>query len=214
MQWLKNHIKDDIIGFLLLAYIVGSILIFSAGHFIAFKLSDGEKVNGDVLWLTALAIFWYAYETYQLKICTTEQVALQEEIMVNEFLPIVEPIARGNGSTLKNNTFKELYIRNLGKGPAKYIRLYIQGIQIVEPMSLASNEEISIDVDAADKQILREILVDKPERLEMKLEYEDIYYRKFITSSIVLTANKGSHSYTLKRGRWDFENIPIKNKAR
>lgn len=210
MQWLKNHIKEDIIGFLLLAFLIGVGLIFFAGRFTAFNISDGEKVNGAVLWLTALAIFWYAYETYQLKKSATDQVTLQEEIMLNEFLPILEPISQSGGPVLKTASFRNLRIRNLGRGPAKYIKVYVGALEVQANLSLASQEAESVFVQKASQPQLRKLLAAEEQKLKLKIEYEDIYGRKFRTGNITLTRDAKTAGYHLKKGSWDFVRLPGK----
>src|ERR1700745_153507 len=119
MKYLKELIKHHIIAVLFFWFVLGTIFIWFIGAMSTVRITDDGKLSGTVLWLTALAIFWYAYETYQLKLSTSQQADLQEVIMQNEFLPILEPIGRAKGATLKNGQFSDFQMRNLGKGPAK-----------------------------------------------------------------------------------------------
>src|SRR4051812_16667740 len=123
MKFLKEIIKQDVIAFLLFCFLAGACFVWWGDSRGWLHLSDGEKINSTVLWLTALAIFWYAYETYQLKKTSGEQAAIQEEIMLNEFLPILEPLAPARGAVLENSGL-HMQIRNLGRGPAKCIEVY------------------------------------------------------------------------------------------
>ena len=228
MQPLKQAIKQHVIWFLGGCFVVGAALIVGSGQ-LAFHLSNDEKVNASVLWLTSLAIFWYAYETYQLKQNTSEQVAIQEVIMQNEFLPILEPVAAGQNGKASTNTgakvgsnnskntgkeasltagrFKNFQVRNLGRGPAKYIELRIGNSTVPLEWSLASGERETVQLPADARREIAALLRDGPAKIRLRLVYQDIYKRKFQTEHIVFDKTSQGTTYRLRQGTWDFKRI-------
>ena len=210
MKWLKQKIKTNVIILLLLCFSVVSALIWLSQH-LGIKLTDGEKLNAMVLWLTALAILWYAYETYQLKKNTSDQVNIQEDIMLNEFLPIIEPLGRG-AKLLKNGSFSNLRLRNLGKGPAKYIELSAMGAKINLNMSLAGGGEEQLgSADSQSAKQLASLLKARPKQVKAKISYQDIYKRQFVTNNVIFDL-KSNGSYVLRPGSWDFKRISKNNR--
>lgn len=204
MKWLKELVKQDIIAFLFVCFLIGVTLIWSADQWSNIHLSNDGELNASVSWLTALAIFWYAYETYQLKKSTSDQVDIQEEIMLNEFLPILEPLAIKKSAVLQNGKLQNLYVRNLGKGPAKYVQICVGSVKVSANFSVAAGEDEVVDMDDAAKQQLATLTRAKPKTLTMKIIYEDIYARKFTTENIRLDRHAKSEVYTLHHGAWDF----------
>jgi len=207
MRRFKEAVKRDIIGTLFFCFLLGTGFIWLGSAYDWLQMTDGEKINGTVLWLTALAIFWYAYETYQLKKSTADQVEIQEEIMLNEFLPILVPVRKGPRAVLRNNDLSKLCIRNLGKGPAKYVEIYFGSVKIDMNSSLAGGEEESVKIEATTQQALRQILVDSPASLKMRITYKDIYSRRFQTVNILWDKTGPGQTYTLRQGAWDFKRL-------
>ncbi len=206
MRRFREAIKADIMGFLLLCFLIGVSFIWFAGDFTDFHLSNDARVSDTVLWLTSLAIFWYAYETYQLKQSTSDQVNLQEEIMLNEFLPIIEPTQKGRGPILTGKELKGLRLRNLGKGPAKYIEVYIDTVKVSLDSSLASDEAETVSLGVSNKRAMTSVLAGNPDRIKLKITYQDIYNRKFKTDNIFLDKT-GRGNYSLREGAWDFKRV-------
>ena len=207
MRRFKEAIKQDVIGFILLCFLVGAGFIWLGDAYGILKLTDADKISDTVLWLTALAIFWYAYEAYQLKLSTAQQVELQEVIMQNEFLPILEPVAAKTGdAVLRGGNFTNLQIRNLGKGPAKYIEIYIGGTEVAMNWSLASSEAEAVKVDRESKPAVKELLAKAPTTVRVRILYQDIYKRKFQTEHIVFDRTARGR-YTLVQGSWDFKRV-------
>jgi hypothetical protein len=204
MKWLKGIIKRDVISFLITCFLIGAALIWLLPHFTGFKLSDDARINDTVLWLTSLAIFWYAFETYQLKKNTTEQVRVQEDIMLNEFLPILEPIGQ---AALSPAGLKNMYIRNLGKGPAKYIKVYIGKEKIVLNWSLAGGEQESISLEAGARRQVNSLLNTAPGAINVKIKYQDIYKRRFQTENVIFDRTGRGKTYRLRQGTWDFKRL-------
>ncbi|HSX45727.1 MAG TPA: hypothetical protein VLG27_01835 [Candidatus Saccharimonadia bacterium] len=206
MRRFKEAVKQDIIGFLLFCFLLGAGFIWLGNGYGWIHLSDGDRVNATVLWLTSLAIFWYAYETYQLKQSTADQVDLQEEIMLNEFLPILEPVATGRGALIKNGQLQNLQIRNLGRGPAKYVEAYLGSVNVALNLSLAAGEQEPLRLDATFRQAVREALTLKPATVRMRIKYQDIYGRKFQTEHVVFERQTVG-TYKLRQGTWDFKRL-------
>lgn len=207
MKGLKGIVKQDIIGFLLLCFIVGAGLIWMVAAYGLIQVSDGDKINETVLWLTSLAIFWYAYETYQLKLITSEQVAIQEVIMQNEFLPILEPVAtKGNYARLRAGRLSGFEVRNLGRGPAKYIELHVGKLHLPLEWSLAENERKQVQLPAINRPAIIEQLQTDPRMVNFRLTYQDIYKRKFQTQNIFFDRLERG-TYTLRQGTWDFKRV-------
>lgn len=203
---LKELIKRHIIAFLLIWFVIGTVVIWAVGDVSDVHVTGDGKISGTVLWLTALAIFWYAYETYQLKISTSEQVVMQEVIMQNEFLPILEPIGKGTGARLQAGRFTNLEIRNLGKGPAKYIELHLGRATLPLNWSLASGEHKTVRLTAAERRIIAEAMQDSA-RIRLRLTYQDIYKRVFQTEHIVFDKAPRGAGYRLRSGAWDFKRV-------
>jgi hypothetical protein len=207
MKRVKETVKQNIVAVLFLCFLVGAALIWTAGWF-SFYLSNDEKVNATVLWLTSLAIFWYAYETYQLKISTSDQAAIQEVIMQNEFLPILEPVAgKGGAASLQAGRFRNFELRNLGRGPAKYIELHVGATVIPLDFSLASGERESIAAPLIMRREVARLLATKPGKLRVRITYQDIYKRKFQTEHIVFDKPTRGEIYKLRQGSWDFRRV-------
>ncbi len=190
-----------------LCFLLGAGFIWLGGRLSWVNLSDDGRVSDTVLWLTALGIFWYAYETYQLKMSTSKQVDMQEEIMLNEFLPIIEPLQKGKGPIIKNGNLQKLYLRNLGKGPAKYVDVYVGKIKISSNRSLAVEESELVMMDLEAKKALDEVMAEGPAKLVAKIAYQDIYARKFKTDNIILDKAVGNKNYTMRHGTWDFKRL-------
>jgi hypothetical protein len=203
---LKEIIKNNILIFLGSAFLIGAVVISTADYFLWFDLSAEAKLNAIVLWLTSLAIFWYAYEAYQLKISTSKQTDNQEEIMLNEFLPILAPAEKKQPAVLQNSSLKNFYIHNFGKGPAKYVEVYVGRVKVCSDHSVSKGEDEEIRVKPESRTRLKELLCSAPAKLSVKICYEDIYGRRFKTVNIVLDKN-AKDRYTIRRGKWDFERI-------
>jgi hypothetical protein len=207
MKEFKELIKRNIVAVLLLFFLVGAGFIWAAGWF-SFYLSNDEKVNATVLWLTSLAIFWYAYETYQLKISTSDQAAIQEVIMQNEFLPILEPVSgKGSGASWQGGRFHNFEMRNLGRGPAKYMQLHVGAIHVPLEFSLAGGERGMVTLPLAARRELTQFLKTQPAKLQLRIIYQDIYKRKFQTEHIVFDKRARGAGYQLRQGSWDFRRV-------
>jgi hypothetical protein len=207
MKRLKEAIKADIMGFLLVCFLLGAGFIWLGSAYGWLRLSDGDKVNSTVLWLTALAIFWYAYEAYQLKLSNTNQAELQEVIMQNEFLPILEPVAtRASGAVLRGGNFSGLQVRNLGKGPAKYIEIVVAGVHAELEWSLASGEHEILRLPPAVRAQVKAAMAEQPAKVSLRLIYQDIYKRKFQTEHVAFE-RKPRGEYRLRQGSWDFKRL-------
>lgn len=206
MRRFKHAIKQDIVGFLLVCFLVGAGFIWLANGYALLHLSNGEEINATVLWLTALAIFWYAYETYQLKQSTSIQANLQEVIMLNEFLPILEPVSSGGVATLSGGRLQNLQIRNLGKGPAKYVEIYLGSVRVAMNWSLAGGEQEPVRLNTEVRAAVREALLLKPAVFRMRIRYQDIYGRRFETNHIAFD-KVARGGYRLKQGTWDFKQL-------
>lgn len=207
MKRLKETIKQDIVAFLLICFLIGTGFIWIGAAYHLMYLSDGEKLNATVLWLTALAIFWYAYETYQLKMNTSEQVDIQEVIMQNEFLPILEPIsAKGKQGALRNGRLSSFEVRNLGRGPAKYIEIHIGKLHTPLEWSLAEHERKSVQLPVDMRREVATLLQNAPATVNLRLTYQDIYKRKFQTQNIIFDRLPRG-GYTLRQGTWDFKRV-------
>lgn len=206
MKWLKTVIKEDVIGFIILCAVLGVGFIWLGDAYGWLHLSDADKVNGTVLWLTALAIFWYAAEAYQLKLNSLDQTAMQEIIMKNEFLPILEPLAaRASGAWLRAGNFSGLQVRNLGRGPAKYIEITVAGVRAELNWSLASGEQGSLRLPSTARNRLKTALAPSAAQVNMRIIYQDIYKRKFQTEHIIFERAAGA--YRLRPGSWDFKRL-------
>ncbi len=207
MRRFKEAVKQDIIGFLFFWFLLGAGFIWLGSAYGWLQIDDASKINGTVLWLTALAIFWYAYETYQLKKSTAEQVDLREEIMLNEFLPILEPFGRGRSAVLGSNKFNTLGVRNLGKGPAKYIFITIGGTRVSINNSLGAGEAAAVRSRPELNKAVAALVTDSPKSVKLNLAYQDIYGRVFRTDNITLDKTGHAKSYALREGTWDFKRI-------
>jgi hypothetical protein len=209
---VKEIIKNNILIFLGIAFLVGAAIICTADYFLWFDVSAQEKLDAVILWLTSLAIFWYAYEAYQLKLSTSKQTDNQEEIMLNEFLPILAPAEKKQQATLTTQSLKNFYIFNFGKGPAKYVEVYIGKLQICSNLTVSKGDYEAISVSTNARKAMRELLNKNQTKISMWLYYEDIYGRKFKSENIIFDKeNEVSNKYMLRKGSWDFKRIS-KNK--
>lgn len=207
MKRLKSAIKEDVIAFLFLCFLVGAAFIWVGAAYGWLHLSDADKINATVLWLTALAIFWYAYETYQLKISTSSQADIQEVIMQNEFLPILEPVSgRALAGLAKTGRFTNFQMRNLGRGPAKYIELHVGSVRIPLTWSLAGGEHEAVLLPLAARREVATALKTSPASVRLRVAYQDIYKRTFQTEHIVFDRQRNG-SYQLRSGTWDFKRV-------
>jgi hypothetical protein len=207
---LKIIIKNNILVLLGIAFIAGAAVISTADYFLWFDISAQEKMDGVLLWLTSLAIFWYAYEAYQLKISSFRQAETQEEIMLNDFLPILAPVENMGETILLNGNFKNLRIYNFGKGPAKYVKVFLGKVVICSSISVNKGEVEEIKINSDAEKQLRELILKTPEKLLIKIYYEDIYGRKFKSENIILDKVESSGKYVLRKGSWDFKRISTK----
>jgi hypothetical protein len=207
---LKEIVKNNILVVLATAFIIGAVIICTFDYFLWFDIDAQEKVDATILWLTSLAIFWYAYEAYQLKLSTSKQTENQEEIMLNEFLPILAPAERKMTAILQNGNLKNFYIYNFGKGPAKYVEVFVGKVKICSGHSVSKGEHEEIKVDLIARPDLRGLIEKSHPKLSMRLCYEDIYGRKFKSENILLDREGTSKKYILRKGSWDFKRIRSK----
>jgi hypothetical protein len=204
---LKEAVKNNLLVFLGATFVLGALIICTMDYFLWFDLSAEAKINASVLWLTSLAIFWYAYEAYQLKVSSSKQAETQEEIMLNEFLPILAPVDKNPKTILQNGRLKHFYVHNFGKGPAKYAGIFIGKVKVTNNLSVSEGEDEEVFVDNYANKELARFVKTRPSKIPVKFFYEDIYGRKFKTENVFLDRNNKTNSYLLRSGSWDFKRI-------
>jgi hypothetical protein len=92
MQFLN---KDHRLNTLLLAGgIIGAVFILFGDKlsWFTFDISAADKISSLVLWITAVAVFWYTRATYDLKELAREDLEFARETQRSEFLPIIAPL--------------------------------------------------------------------------------------------------------------------------
>src|SRR4051794_36943372 len=88
IYWVSSKILNNLLELfiILITWIGWTTLLY-------LNLELKDSLSSAVLWLTAWLVVYYSVETKRLRIVSTQQALIQEEVMMNEFLPIVVPFS-------------------------------------------------------------------------------------------------------------------------
>lgn len=148
------------------------------------KLPWKDLVSDLILIWTAIVIIWYTLETSDLKKTSAKQVDVQEDIMMNEFIPIVVPdYELGSGRIiLEQGEIKNLTLRNFGKGIAQRVEISSAGVTVWKNSDIAPNEPPRPVVVSADfHDHLKKLREEKKDTHNFEIRYVDIFDRPFRT---------------------------------
>jgi hypothetical protein len=195
VHWTYRKIINNLLELLIIiaTWIGWAILIH-----LNLELKDG--LSSGVLWLAAWLVVYYSVETKRLRIISSKQVIIQEEIMMNEFLPIVAPIAG-----MIQNRMLRLELENAGRGLAKNLEIRLKAIPVIVGLSITGGNSITREFH---EDGIAEISANpETENIDMELRYQDIYNRKFRTTKLSFYRDKPSpqNRFQLKEGGWRFE---------
>ncbi len=198
---LKYRIKN-LDKVLIVVALVGTIFIATCDYFLWFDLSANTKVSSIILWLTAIVIIKYTIETYDLRVTTEKEVRVQEEIMMNEFLPIVAPF-----DGMLQNKMLRINLRNAGRGLAKNVEIKLNDRSIISGLSIFGGDGITREFHL--DEISRITANQRNNDIAMEIRYQDIYNREFTTRKCVFYRDEPEprNRFQLKEGAWRFEKI-------
>lgn len=188
---------------------VAVIFLIAPLGLVAIALINGfrldEKINVGFLWLSVIAVGAYAVETYQLRKSAEKQVALQRNLMMNEFLPIIVPTGEGS---IKGDKL-ELGLLNCGKGVAKDVRVLLGRTTIADSLTIL-NDSVPVTL-RADQNLDKLRAATKggtAQEIKLDVVYKDIYDREMRTTGLKFQlAGAGKRvSYKLSRVGWQYHN--------
>lgn len=196
----KSPINFSSYKFLLGLFFAGALLIGACDYFLWFNLSADTKVSSIILWATAVIVVKYTIETYDLRITTEKEVKVQEEIMMNAFLPVIAPL-----SGMLQNKMLRIDLRNAGQGLAKNVEIKLNSTSVVKGVSILGQNGIEREFRADEIGTLT--ANQRNNNISMEIKYQDIYNRKFKTykCSFYRDKPKPQNLFQLKEGGWRFE---------
>lgn len=189
----RNYLLEIIV---LLITLVG-IVVFCCLH---LELKD--RLSSSVLWLTAMAVIYYAIETKQLRLVSLSQLKVQKESMKNEFLPIVYPFAG-----MVQGQLLRLSLINKGKSIAKHIEIYVQGELKFKVPSLSVGLPEEDEFEWRDESISTLTTDQTVENISIEFKYKDIYNRSYQTVGIIFVRDEPAphNRFQLDRSNWEFK---------
>lgn len=117
---MKHLSKLGLFNFLIiLSGVLGTIFICFSDYFLWYDIAAADKINATVLWLTAVAIFWYTKATYDLKRLARDDLDMAREAQRREFLPILVPV---EGKAIVEDGRLKLPVLNEGKAWPEKLR--------------------------------------------------------------------------------------------
>jgi hypothetical protein len=194
---------------LLFAALLFGVLAIGFGDkqsFLRFDLSADTKVSSLILWFTAIVLIRYTIETYDLRLATEKEVRIQEEIMRNEFLPILAPI--DEGAIVQDSSFR-LTVVNVGKGIARDVELQVKGLVLAKGYTVKADGN-EFPINGEDPRITSITQNPRPPAvMDAAILYKDIYGRHFRTTGLKfnLDQNDPKTRYTLSTTQWAYKKI-------
>ena len=192
-RMLRQYILEAVI---LLITLLG-IAVFCCLH---LELKD--KLSSGVLWLTAMAVIYYAIETKRLRLVSLSQLKVQKETMKNEFLPIVYPI-----TGMMQGQLLRLSLINKGKSIAKHIDVYVQSEPIFKIPSLSVGLPEENEFEWRDERISSLTTDQTVGDINIEFKYRDIYNRSYQTLGIKFVRDEPAphNRFQLDRNNWEFK---------
>ena len=115
--WLKLPLRKHYKLFLFVVALLGSVIVVVSEKVIGLSLSSADKLSDVIYFVTAVILFWYTYETYNLKKIQSKQlreIRKQTDFDMKPYLRL-----RYEQDTSSQEVFE---IINEGKGLAKDVR--------------------------------------------------------------------------------------------
>jgi len=184
--------------------IIGVIFISVCDYILWFDLSADAKFNSIILWVTAIVVIKYTIETYDLRKTTEKEVKIQEEIMRNEFLPIITPVEKD--AIIQDSTFR-MYIANVGKGIARDVELQMHGLILAKGYTVKAGQNDFL-ISGEDRNISAITQAESPPtEMDAVILYKDIYGRHFRTVGLkfILDEDDRNTRYTLNITKWAYK---------
>lgn len=176
--------------FLFFIAVVGVVFIF------VYKISN-DKISASVLWITAVIIFWYSKETYDLKEVTRKSLEYERAPFV------ILNYAKDT---------KRFHFKNVGRGIAKNVNmndivlpdgpdcfLAAPKKTIIEPSGgytefiLQWNSPIAKEMkntNNADERL--KLLLEKQKSVPITINYEDLTGKRYFTKINYTNLNDGN----------------------
>jgi hypothetical protein len=181
---------------------VGSALIIFTDNLTKnLDVGADEELTALLLFITALTIFWSTRETYDLKNIAQKDVREARTSQMNEFLPVLVPHPRG---TIREGEIM-LNISNVGKGIAKDINIWIEGITVKENFTIPANNTTGVHIRNNENIKLKSQEEDR-ETFSMELRYRDVSERTIRTQGLIFERDSQRRSqFSLDANIWKFK---------
>ena len=214
-DWTDHNIIKKVMPFYRFLWFIAQILFWVALTFfvtyivlVSFGVKDFKvsALSDLILLITAAFVLFYTYETQKMR-------KQMEKAKTAEFMPVVVFVQIGGSRIHKNDSniksYKDtgfyLRLKNVGKGIAKELVIFIDGHRMLNHISIqAQNDPIELYTHTNDlKPEILSLLNSEPKKIKIRLEYKDIYENMFCTESAL---DKEDMGYILN-SKWNFFDI-------
>lgn len=177
---------------------IGSVIIF------CLSTSSQDLVSNLVLWITAMIVLAYTIETAMLRTVSNSQLSISSKALQNDMLPVLMIVPQ---CVLQDDRL-HLVLKNIGKGPAREIRVNLEGNTLYEGLMLLPDEQrMLVGTPSGYGKTLKDLTNDKQrEQINMSITYFDMYERRIDINGIVLSkdADISGNRFVMEEGKWKF----------
>jgi hypothetical protein len=200
--WLKFIWRKKYKQALWLVGAIGSWSIVFADNLVkGLDINANDELTATLLFITALIVFWYTRETYDLKRIAEKEVRVARQTQMNEFMPIIYPL-----SGILQGDQLNLELGNDGKGLAKRIRVNLGSVTVVEGRSIKGKDRADVHGEKHLANIAMQTNNQSVNEIPLEIIYEDIYKRTFRTvgCSFVRDEPGPQNRFRLQKEEWEF----------
>lgn len=174
------------------------------GIVMAAPVKNSDKFNMSILWLSGIAVAAYTFETYELRKTSENQLSLQRDMMMNEFLPIIVPSGEG---AIQNGKVR-LNVINCGKGVAKDVEVKFRATTIAKCMAIMNDSAPVTLASEEHADEIREALKKADNKdISLSITYRDIYEREVKTVDLKFKKQTRGRTtkHVLRRLGWQYQ---------